>query len=1035
MTPLYRHTGVALLRSTAMPLTKAPARWPDLGDEADCRTWLCEVWARPGLPDVIEQASPALAARVGTILDGRTVTGRGVRRAASAIMRYLLRATGRPTPFGLFAGVAPVTVGERARVVWGDGHRPVVRVGAEWLASIVERLEGCPELLKRLEVVFSNAAVRRGSRLEAPHGPNRVTISHTSAVQAVWEATTAPTRFGAVLDKVTEAFPDAPRERVHGMLAELVRRGFLITCLRAPFTVTDPLAHVLDRLHEAGAPAITPVVPLLRMLEAVHADVRHHNHEATSGAAQARLRTGLTRQMREVSEAGRTPLSMDLRLDCDVTIPAAVAGELEQAASVLARLTRTPTGQPAWRAFHAAFLDRYGTATPVPLLEVLDPDTGLGYPPGYPGSTQPAPTGEGPGERDERLLALAWQALADGSREIVLTEETITELAGPASSDVRRIPPHVEVSALIHATSTQALGRGDFTLTVAPARAAGTLTSRFTATASGSGLEDVYRSAPTATAGALPVQLSFPPLYAHAENVCRVPAYLDHVLPLGEHRGLCSAAPGWRTCSTAHEEEVGPELLALEDLAVTATGTALYLVSVSRGRVVEPQVFHALALEKQPPALARFLAHLPRAFTAGWHEFDWGPHTQRLPYLPRVRHGRTILAPARWYLTAADLPGASAGGEAWAGALDRWRRRWHLPTVVELRDADRTLRLNLDERAHTALLRSHLARHESAQLTESAQATEYGWMDGHAHEIALPLVTTRAPASAPLPAASSVTVGRHREQLPAAPEAAWLYAKIPAHPERQSEIVADYLPGLLASLDGAPAWWFVRYRSPHEADHLRLRIRTGPGEFAAHATAVSRWATGLREDGMAAGLTLDTYRPETSRYGGGPEAMEAAEAVFCADSHAVAAQLRHQPYSDDLDPAALVALDMVDICRGLLGSPDEALQWLAARPAPDVVVDRTIAAQVTSATRTGRWDDPGQCPEPAAKARQDRASALDTYRRALPRGVDVGAVLESLLHMHHNRALGIDRDRERACRRMARQAALTARALQTGALR
>ena len=33
-------------------------------------------------------------------------------------------------------------------------------------------------------------------------------------------------------------------------------------------------------------------------------------------------------------------------------------------------------------------------------------------------------------------------------------------------------------------------------------------------------------------------------------------------------------------------------------------------------------------------------------------------------------------------------------------------------------------------------------------------------------------------------------------------------------------------------------------------------------------------------------------------------------------------------------------------------------------------------------------------------------------------------ILESLLHIHHNRYLGIDRDREATCRRLARQAAL-----------
>jgi thiopeptide-type bacteriocin biosynthesis protein len=43
----------------------------------------------------------------------------------------------------------------------------------------------------------------------------------------------------------------------------------------------------------------------------------------------------------------------------------------------------------------------------------------------------------------------------------------------------------------------------------------------------------------------------------------------------------------------------------------------------------------------------------------------------------------------------------------------------------------------------------------------------------------------------------------------------------------------------------------------------------------------------------------------------------------------------------------------------------------------------------------------------------------------LPPDTDIDTILEALLHMHHNRALGIDRDGEATCRRLARQAALT----------
>ncbi|MGH3903774.1 MAG: lantibiotic dehydratase family protein [Pseudonocardiaceae bacterium] len=720
--PLYRHIGVALLRATVAPLTNAPDEWPDLTDTTACREWLDQTWSRPDLADAVRQASPSLGDSNDAIRAGHTVGDKQIRSATLSTARYLLRSIGRPTPFGLFAGVAPVALGRTAQARWGENHRGVARVNTGWLADIITRAEGCPQLLERLHVVVTDLAVRRGGRLEVPQGPNRVTIRYTSAVAAVQDAVATPIRFGTLIDTLAEDFT-ADRSTVKDMLTELVRQGYLLTSLRAPFTVTDPFAHLVDRLRDADVDTVADTASLVRELDAVLADLRHHNLETTTSAEQSGIRATLTRRMRELSSAGRTPLAMDLLLDCEVRLPHQVAQEMERAASTLLRLTRQPTGEAAWRNYHAAFTDKYGTCVLVPLADVLDPDAGLGYPAGYRGSVLPAPT-PGISERDERMLAMAWQAMADGTREIVLTDELVGDLTDE-TFDERYIPPHVELSARIHAVSAQALERGEFTLTVAPARSAGTLTSRFTPMATGSGLAQAYRALPAATDGALRAQLSFGPLYPHAENVCRVPAYLDHVVPLGEHR-----KPG------------DDSLLTMDDLAITATRDRLHLVSVSRRRVVEPQV--ALALDKQPPPLARFLAHLPRAFSAAWYQFDWGPHV-RLPFLPRVRYRRTVLFPAQWRLAVDDLPPGRAGQDQWRQVLDRWRHRWGCPDVVELRDADRTLRLTLDEAAHAALLFAHLMRHGQAILCEATPAAEYGWIDGHAHEVALPLVTTRAP--------------------------------------------------------------------------------------------------------------------------------------------------------------------------------------------------------------------------------------------------------------------------------------------------
>ncbi|MGH8920468.1 MAG: thiopeptide-type bacteriocin biosynthesis protein, partial [Actinomycetes bacterium] len=431
-----------------------------------------------------------------------------------------------------------------------------------------------------------------------------------------------------------------------------------------------------------------------------------------------------------------------------------------------------------------------------------------------------------------------------------------------------------------------------------------------------------------------------------------------------------------------------------------------------------------------PPPLARFLAHLPRAFSAAWYQFDWGPHV-RLPFLPRVRYRRTVLSPVQWRLATDDLPSSQAGQGQWRQVLDRWRHRWGCSDVVELRDADRTLRLTLDEPAHAALLHAHLKRHGQAILYETTPAAEYGWIDGHAHEVALPLITTRAAAPNPLRGPLPEVTNTHGH-LPGFPETTWLSVKIHTHPERMNEIITEDLPRLLAALDPEPSCWWLRYHSPQETDHLRLRIRTDHNHYAACTNAVGEWTQRMRQAGMVGRLVIDTYYPEIGRYGHGP-ALDAAEDVFAADSHLVAAALRSLP-ATIAHPTALAVANMVGIINAFFGDLAEAMDWLVARPIPATPsTEREVTDQaIRLATEVGLLRELPGWAGAVERAWQARADTLAAYRKQLPPDTDVDRAVESLLHLHHNRAIGIEPDSERTCRRLARQAALTWRTRHQG---
>ncbi|MEI5100967.1 thiopeptide-type bacteriocin biosynthesis protein [Streptomyces sp. PmtG] len=321
--------------------------------------------------------------------------------------------------------------------------------------------------------------------------------------------------------------------------------------------------------------------------------------------------------------------------------------------------------------------------------------------------------------------------------------------------------------------------------------------------------------------------------------------------------------------------------------------------------------------------------------------------------------------------------------------------------------------MDLGEPLHARLLYAHLQRHGSAHLAEAPDEQALGWI-GHAHELTLPLASTQPPLPHPEVASAPVVTN---QMLPGPGDLRqrFVQAKVFTHPTAMDQILTRRLPGLLDEL-GDPRCWFVRYRTPQEEDHLRLRIAApGPAEHTVVTRALARWTACLQSDALASRLVFDGYRPELGRYGTGA-ALHAAEWVFTADSDTVRYALTDLV---GLDRAVLCALGMIDIARGLLGDA-QGTRWMTTATAP-------IAGEPSATRQTRAYAPTGALAQhPGWTARLDdawqrRRTALHAYRAHVAEP-QVDGVLESLLHMHHNRLMGPDREAEAVCRHAARQA-------------
>ena len=1017
----FRATGGALIRGAAHSGLALP-QWPALAGTDSAAVamwvgWLRRVWAIKLVSDAIGHASPQLAEQIRTLCTADDPSERETRRTVLSVVRYLIRMTGRPTPNGLFAGVTPATFAHQPQLRSGTNHRAVARAEAGWLATITKRLEGQPDVLLNLVVVANTTLMERGDRLVVSYrssmgkrgtGAVEVSLRNTGPVRAAVHAARAPIRFEDLCTKVQTEFPDAPSATVTAMLTELVTHGVLITSLHAPSTEPDALGHLVRELETAGGYAARQAAKLRE----IHVLLQQHQRESV-GAGRA-LRTEVDARMCRLARPGRHPVALDLRLDAHVVLPDAVAREAERAALLLARLSPHPYGTTVWGDYHRRFYERFGTGALVPLLEVVA-DSGIGWPDGYPG-TSTSPRRPRRTRRDEKLLTLAQNAVLDGHVEVVLDEALVAELAR-ADAGPARLPAHLELCGRVDAISLDALRRGDFHLTVTSvSRAAGVVTGRLLHLLTPSERDVLTGGLVNAPSEeeVLFAQLSFPPLDPATAHVTRTQQVLPTVVSLGEYRDTAPA-----------------NVLTASDLAVSCDSHRLYLTVPALGKRIESWAMHALNLHKHTPPLARLVTELCRAQCAQVTDFDWGA-ASTLPFLPRLRSGRVVLAPARWRLAAADLPGRSVDWAAWDTALADWRASRRLPRTVYLVNGDWRLPLNLDETAHRVLLREHLITRPHAVLDEAPDENAAGWCKGWAHEVVVPLIAGQPQTRTRPPRPSRQRIVNPREHGESPGTSRLLFAKLYGDVHRQDSVLAEHLPALLAEWgEHQPQWWFLRFREGDE-HYLRLRIALPgpqPEAFGEAAGRVSAWADGLRRRGLLREVAFATSYAETGRWGSGV-ALAAAEAIFTADSRTVLTQLAQpvRPHEH-----ALAAANFAAIAIAFAGDVGAGMRWLIDHvPAkPPTAIPRPVFAEAQRLADPRRdFHALRQAPGGAVivDTWAKRAQVVAAYRSHMDgpdaQGVDPDAVLGSLVHTHFLRACGINAEDKAACLYLGRAAAL-----------
>jgi thiopeptide-type bacteriocin biosynthesis protein len=860
-------------------------------------------------------------------------------RLKAVLLRYLIRMSTRPTPYGLFAGSAGVRIADRTDLTvattFGRSH---TRPDMAWLMDLVATAESDHAIRRSLRL-FANPLIRHEGdrvalrqRMPGSKGDQNepVSIRRTGVVARALELAARGIDYRSIVNELMAATPRATIEKVELLLTELWEQTFLLTDLRPPLTTDSPARYVLDRLAAIPEAATVRAKLAAFLNEAACWDAA--SHEASALAFRRLLESVEARS----ETPGHAVFQTDLALGVTGTLGPAVAEEAARAAELLLRIAPTPRGLSSLAAYRNAFVARYGTEREVRVLDLLDPQRGLGSPSAH-GHAFVGPDPARAERRSRTLLALATDALHKRERVIRLDEPAIARLATTELLP-ENAPVSLDVNLFVAARSPAAIDQGEFEIVLGPnlgAWAAGRNFGRFAHLFPSEQGRELLAAAARAEeshfADHVWAEVVYMPANVRSANVAIRPAIRAHEVALG-------VSPGVPTSAT----------IPLDELVVGVAENRFYVRWTNGRRRVRFVSGHMLNDSAAPP-VAHFLLQVAYDGLVPFTSFDWGP-AEGFPFLPRVQAGRVVLRPAEWRLARES----SAADDH--DRFIQWRSDWDVPRYVCLSFGDNRLILDLDQQEHVAQIVTEfakLAEGRALLIQEVLPTLEQAWLagdEGHYYsELVVPLVLrpfrvrdmhesrrerTESPASMIAASAAEparVESGATTALRTYAPGSEWLFAKLYCPSAREDDVIADSLLPFADNVIAAGlanCWFYIRYADPE--GHIRLRFRGAPERLSAHLFGqICQWAATLIESGACTRIAFDTYERELERFGGAA-GMAVAESLFHADSRLAAelvSLLKSKAWANHDDRLALFALTVDDLLEATALDASERLAW------------------------------------------------------------------------------------------------------------
>jgi len=828
-------------------------------------------------------------------------------RQRYTIIKYFNRASFRCTPFGLFSAFSLVDWGNASTgMVVSSAVRPYIQPDFSVLVQMLEKL------------MHSDTA---GQLLFYPNASVYVTDTDIRYVKTDIEQQ-AQTRFSMVA---------VSRNVVLKQVLHFCKTGKTLADLRQYLAEhagadTAGAQEFIKELYEAEiiVPDIRPNVigryfrqQLMYYLQRTADDPEANRvindladllqRPEPDAARLAAIATRMTRYLAGTEQQKSFYYAVAERHAVAGALPARYQAQLQEGLHCLISLSREEMPDELEK-FKKAFIAKYECGE-IPLLEVLDPQLGIGYGDfdtvsdklgiiNDASNTGGRNSSSSSGPRDKDGLAMLlreWQVWTSHAtpRELVITDAHLDKVR---EKDVQsKLPPSISVMFRIageqiffeHAGNCSALS----------------LLGRFSCSEEVAAFgKEIARKEQEMNSGVVFAEISHV-CNMHSANINQRDHLREYEIPVLTYAAI---APD--------------KQIPLSDLVVSVVNDTVVLRSKKLKKIVVPRLASAYNYTKSTFPIFRFLCDLQSQQLVSNFSFSLPALAPGLKFYPRVVYKSCVLQVCEWHFGAEDMQYLLAAGSSQQAALFReFAAAHHIPRYFAHTYLDNYIVYDLekDEDIHFFL--------REIKNKSSVILKEFPYLHGESHitgEDGQPLLGQYV---AMLYQQEDV----YRDKVYYRPESVkavqlrdtsdWLYFKIYCHPLSSDSLLTDHLLPLVEKKLRAGAisdWFWIRYNDPDY--HIRLRIRPSKNNHGGCFEAINVLLNRLWTIKLVSSFQTDQYKRETDRYSA--ELMLDVEKVFGTSSALAGELLKHKHKYEWDEPRvlaeAVVAIRKILACFG-----------------------------------------------------------------------------------------------------------------------